>query len=183
MKVIGIAGSPRKNSNSTRLVKEVLAGAAEVGAQTGLLILNEKQIKGCQACMYCRSHEGCAVKDEMQEIYKEIASADKVVIGTPIYMYQVTAQTKSFIDRLYPYMNDDFSAKVNKETVLVVTQGTPEPKAFNAYLDQTAGALKLLGFPVVDTLVEGGLYMPGDIEKREAVLANARLVGKKLAKA
>ena len=59
MKAIGIVGSPRKNGNTDILVSRVLEGAREAGLDTSKYLLNEMKYSGCQACDYCKSHEGC----------------------------------------------------------------------------------------------------------------------------
>ena len=84
MKVLGLVGSPRKSGNTEVMVKAALNGAKSSGAETNMINIAELSIGGCKACMYCRTHDGCAVKDDMQKIYKEIESADAVVIGFPV---------------------------------------------------------------------------------------------------
>ncbi|BDZ70449.1 flavodoxin family protein [Methanobacterium petrolearium] len=101
MKVVGFTGSPRKNSNTEILVKEALKGAGAAGADTAIFNLNQMSIKPCQACMHCKSHEGeCDIRDDMQIIYNEIQDADAFILGSPVYMWQMTAQAKLFTDRL-----------------------------------------------------------------------------------
>jgi len=74
-KVIGLVGSPRKNGNTSDIVKAVLKGAQENGAETKIYYLNEMNIKGCQSCLYCRGHETCSIQDDMQNVYEDIKEA------------------------------------------------------------------------------------------------------------
>mgnify|MGYP000125688933 CR=1 FL=1 len=54
------------------------------------------------ACEYCFSHNGeCAQKDDMTQVYAELKDADMVVFASPIYWFDITAQLKAVIDRLY----------------------------------------------------------------------------------
>ena len=102
MKILGFVGSPREGGNTEILVKEVLKGADESGAETEIVYLNKLDIKPCQACMHCKSNNGeCATDDDMQTIYNQLKESDAVVLGSPIYMWQMSAQTKLFTDRLY----------------------------------------------------------------------------------
>jgi multimeric flavodoxin WrbA len=180
MKVIGIAGSPRKGGNSEAMVKMVLKGAEKKGAQTKLINLAGLNIGGCKACMYCRSHEGCAQKDDMQKIYQEINSADGVVIGFPIYMFTMNAQTKAFVDRLFPYLGSDYKAKVNKKTVLVVAQGQADTSVFVKNLDWAKNSLGFLGFPVIKMIIEGNGNEPGAFSKRNDLIKTAESAGAEL---
>ncbi len=59
MLAIGIVGSPRKNGNIDTLVGAVLDGAKEAGYTTERYNLNQMKNIGCQACNYCKSHDGC----------------------------------------------------------------------------------------------------------------------------
>ncbi|MBI5576962.1 MAG: flavodoxin family protein [Deltaproteobacteria bacterium] len=181
MKIVGIVGSPRRGGNTETLAGAVLAGAAAAGADTETIRLTDLAIKGCQACMYCRSHEECATRDGMQDVYRAIEAADKVVIGSPVYMFQMSSQTKAFMDRLYRYLNNDFTSRVRKETVLVFAQGDPGLEAFRPYFDHVSNAYSLLGFPVVATVVGGGTNEAGGIAKDSETMGRARAAGAALA--
>ena len=106
MKIIAFNGSPRKNANTQTLVEAVLKGAESKGAETRLINLNELNIKGCQGCEACKKDLGkCFVKDDLSPLLKEMAECDAVVLGTPVYYYQVSAQLKALVDRFYCFIN------------------------------------------------------------------------------
>ena len=182
MKVLGLVGSPRKGGNSEAMVKAVLKGAADAGAQTKMINLTQLKIAGCAACMYCRSHEGCALKDDMQQVYREIAAADALAIGFPVYMFTMNAQTKTFVDRLFPYIDAQYKSKVSKRTVLAVAQGNAETGAFAKNLEWVTGSLGFLGFPVVKTLVGGNGNEAGSFAQRPDLMREAEQAGASLAK-
>ena len=79
-KVIGFSGSPRRDGNTDRLVRQVLAGAAAAGAETAFFRIPDLGIKGCAACYHCKTHDTCAIPDGMQALYREILAADAVVV-------------------------------------------------------------------------------------------------------
>lgn len=108
MKVIGIVGSPRKNGNTDILVQQVLRGASTAGAETKIFYLNEMNIKGCQDCNNCKDNDHCAQQVDMTLLYDEISETDGIVIGSPIYMSNVSSQTKAFMDRCYALINQTF---------------------------------------------------------------------------
>ena len=82
MRVIGFVGSPRENGNTAVLVRQILEGATAAGVDSEVFYLNNLNIRGCQACMHCKSHDGCKQEDDMIRLIEEIKKADRVVIGT-----------------------------------------------------------------------------------------------------
>ncbi|MSM39556.1 MAG: flavodoxin family protein [Geobacter sp.] len=110
MQVIGINGSPRKQWNTATLVAKALEGAASQGAETELVHLYDLDFKGCTSCFACKTRGGksygrCAMKDGLTPLLDKIATADALVIGSPIYFGSVTGETRSFIERLlFPYL-------------------------------------------------------------------------------
>lgn len=184
MKVIGFVGSPRKKGNTDVLVRQVLQGAAEAGAETKIFYLNDLKFKGCQHCGFCRVNDRCGLQDEMTSLYDEIAGADGLVIGSPVYMGQVNGQTKLFLDRWYAFMNSDFSSRLakGKKAVLVSPQGNPDGELFRQNLDYTAQGLQFLGLEVEETLIAPGLQEPGAVVKDETLMQKARAFGNRLGK-
>ena len=106
MKVIGICGSPRKG-NTEWMLRKLLEGVAKVGAETELILLREKNIKGCDGCLSCeaggKQRKGiCTIHDDMQEIYPKLMEADGLALGTPVYFEMLSGLLKNFIDRTCP---------------------------------------------------------------------------------
>jgi multimeric flavodoxin WrbA len=101
MKVIGVACSPRAGGNTEILVKEALVGAEDMGSEVELVALSGKAIAPCDSCRSCVKTGECHIKDDMQEIYRKLQEADGIIIGTPVYFLNVSAQAKAFIDRTY----------------------------------------------------------------------------------
>ena len=110
MQVIGINGSPRKQWNTATLVAKALEGAAAQGAETELVHLYDLDFKGCTSCFACKTRGGksygrCAMKDGLTPVLESIATADALVIGSPIYFGSVTGEARSFMERLlFPYL-------------------------------------------------------------------------------
>ncbi|WP_229391874.1 flavodoxin family protein [Methanosarcina sp. DH2] len=157
IKVLGLVGSPKVDGNTSKLVNAFLEGAAEKGAETVIYNLASLDIKGCDACGRCQEHGCCVIDDDMQKLYREIQEADAVVLGSPVYMWQMTAQTKLLIDRMTAFLRPNFSSRLDhKKLILVFTQGIPDRDAFKPYFEYTAGLLYYLGFDVLDTIVAAG---------------------------
>lgn len=110
MKVIAINGSPRKNHNTATLLKKALEGAQANGAETELIHLYDLNYKGCISCFACKRKEGpcygtCAYQDGLSPILLKIKEADAIILGSPIYLCDVTGQMHAFLERLiFPYI-------------------------------------------------------------------------------
>jgi multimeric flavodoxin WrbA len=139
MQVIGINGSPRKQWNTATLVAKALEGAAEQGAQTELVHLYDLDFKGCTSCFACKTRGGksygcCAMKDGLTPLLEKIATADALVIGSPVYFGSVTGETRSFMERLlFPYLTYTvpygtlFPKKL--ATAFIYTMNVPEERS------------------------------------------------------
>lgn len=184
MKVLGFVGSPRKNGNSDVIVSEVLKAAEAKGAATQKIYLNDLNFRGCQACMACKTKsETCVQKDEMTPLLADIQGADAIVIGSPVYMGQVTGQTKLFIDRWYSFIKGDFTTRLNpgKKVVMVLTQGQPDAEMFSVipkgYKGMFKGLAKVESF---ESIIAPGVRKPGEISGNEEIMAKARAIGEAL---
>ena len=161
MRVIGFNGSPRKEGSTAFLVDKILEGAREAGAATRIFQLNEMAIKPCQSCFGCkRGSLKCGQKDDMAMLYDEIDQADAIVLGTPLYMWQMSAQAKTFTDRLFAFFGSEMNSRIKgKPLVFAVNHGNADSGIFRSYLDYTKGMFGFLGF-------DPSVFVIGDTEKR-----------------
>ena len=105
MRVVGISGSPRKGGNTECLVGECLREFALNGWETTEFFLSGKTIKPCIGCETCVKGNACAIMDDdAADLFGALASCDAVVIGSPVYYRNVTAQTKAFFDRTFAHI-------------------------------------------------------------------------------
>jgi len=110
MKAIAISGSPRKKWNTATLLEHALEGAKGAGADTELVHLYDLAYTGCISCFACKkiggkSYGHCAVKDGITEVLERVAKADVLILGSPVYFYCETGETRSFLERLlFPYL-------------------------------------------------------------------------------
>lgn len=102
VKIIGIVGSPRKDGNTSYLVKSALKSAEDVGADTELINLSSMDIEPCIACDICKTMGECGIYDDMRVIMEKLMDADGIIIGSPVYFGGVTSQTKMLMDRSRP---------------------------------------------------------------------------------
>ena len=100
MKIVVLNGSPRKNGN-TEIMCNTFAEAAKAHEVVRLDIA-QMNIRGCMGCKYCYTHQGeCVQKDDMAKVLETLKDANMVVFASPIYWFDITAQLKTVIDRLY----------------------------------------------------------------------------------
>ncbi|MGV8907234.1 MAG: flavodoxin family protein [Acetobacterium sp.] len=171
MKVIAINGSPRKNGNTAMLLGKALEGAASQKAETEIIHLYDLNFKGCISCFACKklggkSYGKCAIKDDLFEVFKKIENADAFILGSPIYLGEVTGEMRSFLERLifqYLVYDTERSVLVPKKikTGFIYTMGAPERvlkevgyehkfKGYETLLKRFFGSSKYLA--VMDTL-------------------------------
>ena len=86
MKIIGIVCSPRVGGNTEILMQEAMSGAEEVGAETELIFIRDKNIRPCDGCCSCEVSGKCHIDDDMQEIYEKLLDSDGIIISAPTYI-------------------------------------------------------------------------------------------------
>ena len=182
MLVIGIEGSPRKKGNTEQLVSTVLEGAKEAGADTKFFKLADMDIADCISCYGCKEKGTCVVKDDMHILYEAIQDADAVVLGSPVYFWQVNSITKRFMDRLLAFIAPDFSTRLNgsKKLVFAYTQGNPEEGKFQPYFQHMEKLFSFLHYDVQGTLVANGTRQHNDIRSNKELLTKAHKTGVEL---
>ncbi len=99
MLVLGIAGSPRLNGNTSYAVQRALEVVAAEGLETEFVTLADKNIGFCTGCYACRATHACVIDDDMPPIYDALRRCDGLILGSPVYMGLVSAQLKALMDR------------------------------------------------------------------------------------
>jgi multimeric flavodoxin WrbA len=107
MKIIGIQSSPkRKNSNTLKLLEAAMEGAREAGAETEIVDLTRLKIKYCTGCVTCYKEGYCHQKDDYGELKEKILKADGIILASPNYIDNITAQLKTFFDRSANFIHE-----------------------------------------------------------------------------
>ncbi len=99
MKVLGIAGSPRRGGNTDLLLEHAIAGAKRNGDETEILEISRLEVAPCLHCDGCLKEGKCIIDDDMQSIYPKLREADRIIVASPMFFMGLTAQTKCMIDR------------------------------------------------------------------------------------
>jgi len=192
MKILGIIGSKRKNGNTACLVQEALKAAQREGAKTELIFLGDYSIKDCTGCEGCKDTLKCVINDDMQKIYPLLLEADGIILGSPTYFYNISADMKAFIDRCYCFeifAEDDRSCWMGINEVLggkyavviaVCEQHNENDMGFTPAA--MSKPLEALGYRVVDTVKVPGLFKAGAAAQDNQALEQSGRAGKKLTK-
>ena len=172
MKVLGIVGSPRKNSNTEIMVKAAMDGAREAGAEVEILNITEKDIAPCNGCEFCADTSECSISDDMQQVLTSLLEADGIFVGTPVYFWSVSAQVKAFMDRTYAIIRErKLRGKVGGAAVVARRAGCA-----NAY------SLLTTFFIQHRMSFAGGIIgyadAEGDIKNDQEAMNEARLAGR-----
>ncbi len=103
MKVLLINGSPRQKGNTTIALAEIAKTLAEDGIDSETVWIGNKPIRGCTACNQCGNKPGaCVFNDDCcNGISAKYASADALIIGTPVYYGQPNGALLSIIQRSF----------------------------------------------------------------------------------
>ncbi|MBI2174622.1 MAG: flavodoxin family protein [Chloroflexi bacterium] len=187
MRVLGIAGSPRRGGNTDLLLVEVMRGAASQGAEVKTIILDELDIAPCQHCDTCLKKGKCKIQDDMQMIYRELEQADRIVLASPVHFMGVSAQMKAMIDRCqalwarkYVLKQPPLRDRRERKGLFISVAGRKVANVF----DGSVATIKSL-FTVMDVIYAGDLLFrnideKGDITKHPEALRQAFLAGQKL---
>ncbi len=102
------SGSPRRGGNSQTLLAEAIRGVQVQGPEVAVYNLNEARIRPCQNCGFCEREAVCVIQDEMQAVYRDIRSADRIILASPIYFFGLSAQTKAMVGRCQAFWAEKF---------------------------------------------------------------------------
>jgi multimeric flavodoxin WrbA len=178
-KVIAINGSPRKNGNTAALLQRALEGAASTGAETEIIHLVDLDYKGCISCFACKRKGttfigSCALQDDLSSVLEKAMEAQAIILGSPIYLGDITALMRAFIER-FGFMNvsydnkrhHQFSGRIN--AAFFYTMNVPKPMSllFSYVYVFNSGFLKKLNGTVM-RLICSDTWQFDDYSKYEA---------------
>lgn len=106
--ILVIMGSPRTEGN-TNTIAEILVNSIQEEVDVEKIILSQFQFKGCRGCRKCFNDGICKTHDDMKKLYPLVEKANGLIFISPTYNYNITAEMKAFIDRLFCFY--DFTNK------------------------------------------------------------------------
>jgi len=179
MLVLGFQGSPRKKGNTSFLLSTFMQAVESLGAQTRIIEVTKKNIIPCKEYVVCEKKGFCPINDDIKtEIYPLIRQAEVVVLASPIFFFNMTAQLKAVVDRCQLFWARKYKLKLTdpakkSKRGFVLSVGASKGKSLFEGLQLTAKYF----FDAIDASFEGSLTYreiegPKDMAKHPRVLAD-----------
>lgn len=159
MKILVLAGSPRRKGNTNYLVERFAAGAREAGHEVERFDCAAHRVAGCLACGHCGTDGDCVQRDDFALVRPLLLEADMVVFATPMYYFGFSAQIKSVIDRFYA-INGRIKG-VPKKTALLMAYADTDERSAQAMLLQYRLMAAYLGWRNVGVVAASGVWTAG----------------------
>ena len=178
MKVLGIYGSPRRKGNSEILLDKALEGAKSSGAEVITIYARELKMSGCLECCGCDKTGKCVVKDDMQNVYPLLESADVIILSTSIFFYGVPAQAKALIDRCQALWRKRMLTKTKEQRktydsgrgYLIILGATSGKSLFDG-----AALTARYFYDALDMSYEGAMFVR-KVDKKGAILEHPEFI-------
>jgi multimeric flavodoxin WrbA len=181
LKVVAFNGSPRKDGNTSILIRQIFDELENEGIETELVQVGGQRIRGCTDCRKCFETRDlrCALDDDIvNDCIEKMNDADGIILGSPVYFLDVTAEMKALIDRagVVARANDaPYRRKAATAAVAVRRSGA------NHTVDTLLHFMLYSGMVVPGVPVIGIGRDIGDVQKDEEGMARARDVGRNMA--
>jgi len=186
MKALGIMGSPRRQSNTEILLDKALEGAREAGAEVEKVLVSKLKISPCLEIYACRKDGNCAIKDDMQLLYKKLLEADHVIFASPMFFYGVTSQAKALIDRCQALwvrrhvLGMDKEDERERRGVFISVGATRGAKLFDGAVLTVKYFFDAIGVEYSGDLLVRGIDDEGQIKEHSTALEDTFRLGQEL---
>ena len=191
-KVLGVAGSPRKNGNSDVLLRQVLKGVSQENIECGSIQLRDIQFQGCIGCEKCRKDKICTgLIDGMSLLYSQIITSKGLVLVSPTHNYNITSWMKAFIDRLYCFYNFENTrprawssqlADQDRKAVLIAVCEQENKKDMGFTLEAMRVPIEALGYRIIGEQAIFKIFERGKVKEDAESLEKSFILGKDLTK-
>ncbi len=159
MKIIGVSGSPIKNSNTDRALQIALDAT---GVKTEFIKLSDLTIEPCTACLGCKETNRCVLKDDGVALTEKVYKANGLIVAGFTPYSSIDSRTKIFLERLYPlhHLHALMSGKPGGAIVTsAIPKGTPGmPDAYEMGLSSIRNYMLEEGMTFV-----GGVSVAGNL--------------------
>ncbi len=163
MLVLGLQGSPRKKGNTNFLISAFTDAAKRMGARTLTIDVTKKNVIPCKEYTVCEKKGFCPIDDDVRdEIYPLLRQAEVVVVASPIFFYNMSAQLKAVIDRCQTFWARKYRLKLKDPAVsmrrgFLLSVGATKGKNLFEGLQLTTQYF----FDAIDAKFEGSLTYRG----------------------
>jgi multimeric flavodoxin WrbA len=190
LKVLAIAGSPRRKGNTDLLLAELARGAQSKGAEVETIVVQNLRLSTCLHCDTCLKTGECRIQDDMQSIYMKLAEADIIVVASPVQFAGITAPLKAMIDRCQCLWARKYVLKIpplspvkKRQGFFISVSGTRLKNMFEPSITIVKTWFHVINVDYAGELLVSGVDGKGEILKHPDVLQQAFEWGQKLAAA
>ena len=180
LKVLAIVGSPGgKRSNTLEFANSFLDMVEEQGVtlRREFIVLSNVEVRPCKGCWSCTLEKPCPLRsDDLESIKEKMIDCDMLILGSPVYTNQVTAQMKAFFDRLFTWCH--VFPLIGKYALSVVTTGNDGHEETGSFLEKMLGTYGASSF---GTVAATGAYSSGFHPRKASELEKHQKLAKKVA--
>jgi len=183
--ILCVAGSPRRNGNSERLLDSLVRGVEAAGGRAVKFAAVDAGAAPCRGCNACSRTGVCVMSDGMDGVNALIDAADAVAVATPVFFATVPGVLKIVFDRCQPYwarrhvLGEPAPAHKRPGAVLVVGGGG-DPFGTGCAVTAVKSVFAVLGVSA-DTVFECvGPDASGDVDLHPEAHQRAEQIGAQL---
>jgi multimeric flavodoxin WrbA len=189
MKILAIAGSPRRGGNTDSLLDQAISGAESKGATVERIVLSRLNVGPCIECSRCFESGRCAVQDDYQLLYDQTLEADGIMLAAPIFFMNLNAHTKAFVDRFQSLWALRYVLGLpvplpvggrRRRALFLSAAGSPKTK-FDCSLSVVRAFLATIDAKLVGRLCINGIDDKGEVAEHPEMLEQAYALGVLLA--
>lgn len=179
MKVLVINGSPHLKGCTARALTEVETQLNEAGIETERIDVAITPVRGCMACLYCRTHNCCVFDDDdVNVVAEKLRDADGLLIGSPVYYAGVNGQLRAFLDRLF-YSSSSIDKTMKVGAVVLSSRRAGSTTAY----DELVKYFGICSMPIVTSTYWNEVHgsNAAEVEQDEEGLQTMRNLGRNMA--
>ena len=169
-KIVILNGSPRRNGNTSALVRAFSDGAEKAGNTVKEIFLDAMDIHGCKGCFGGHSSRECPCvqNDDMNEIYPAVRECDVIVLATPLYYWNMSGQIRTAIDRLFALEEGDGNLLRGHDRASALLMAA-EGHGFEGVLSYYDHLMEHLRWKNLGHVLAGGNGAVGDIQGKPEI--------------
>jgi len=167
--LLALLGSPRRKGNTETVLDAAISGARGAGAYVEKVVLDMLNIKPCRECYTCSKSGHCVIEDDMQPLYEKILGSNRIILASPIFFMNFSAQSKLMIDRCQCFWERKYDLKeklpdevngVSRKGSIIAVGGAHNRNLFEGIL-MTARVF----FDAINVKMDGTLLFRGADDK------------------
>ncbi len=186
-KILAIYGSPRREGNTSLLLRKAVKGARDAGAAVEEIVLRDLKMSPCLEIYGCKKTGRCAIQDDFQQVYDKLDQCDGLMLATPVFFYSVSAHVKILIDRCQSFWvrenwlkpASETSVKPEKKGFLISVGATRGKRLFDGMLLTIRYFFDVLNMDLTEKLLFKELDFEGDVMKHPQYLEDACEAGRR----